>query len=129
MKVVIIGTGNAAHVLARKIKQTSHQLVQLVGRDPINTEKLARKLEVEFTNTISHIEQHADIYIVAIADDALASISEWLQLERKLVVHTAGSISKHVLKGVSKNYGVLYPLQSLKAGLEVLPEIDRLSMI
>jgi len=123
MKVVIIGTGNAAHVLARKIEQTNHQLLQVVGRDPINTEKMARILGVEFTNTVSHIRQHADIYIVAIADDALTSINGWLQLERRLVVHTAGSVSKHVLKGVSKNYGVLYPLQSLKAGVEVLPEI------
>ena len=123
MKVVIIGAGNAAEILGRKIKQTNHHLLQVVGRNPLTAEKLARQLEVEFTNTVSHIQQQADIYIVAISDDALASVNEWLQLDRRLVVHTAGSVSKHVLKGVSKNYGVLYPLQSLKAGMEVLPEI------
>jgi hypothetical protein len=60
---------------------------------------------------------------VAISDDALDSIGDWLTLDKKLVIHTAGSVSKDVLKVVSKNYGVLYPLQSLKAEMEIIPEI------
>ena len=41
----------------------------------------------------------------------------------KLVLHTAGSVSKDVLKNISYNYGVLYPLQSLRKESHEIPEI------
>ena len=123
MKVVIIGTGNVASVLGRKIKQTAHQLVQVAGRNALHAEKLGNLLEAAFTTIPTTIQKQADLYIVAISDDALSTVGDWLQLDKKLVVHTAGSVSKNVLGRVSKNYGVLYPLQSLRAVVNVLPEI------
>jgi predicted short-subunit dehydrogenase-like oxidoreductase (DUF2520 family) len=94
-----------------------------VGRTPIHAQKLGHQLNVPFASPASSINKHADLYIVAISDDALSSIGEWLSLDKKLVVHTAGSVSMHVLQGVSKNYGVLYPVQSLNAESPQLPEI------
>jgi predicted short-subunit dehydrogenase-like oxidoreductase (DUF2520 family) len=123
MKVVIVGTGNVAAILGRKIREASHDLVQIVGRTPIHAQKLGHQLNVPFASPASSINKHADLYIVAISDDALSSIGEWLSLDKKLVVHTAGSVSMHVLQGVSKNYGVLYPVQSLNAESPQLPEI------
>ena len=102
---------------------SSHELLQLAGRDPARTAEVARLLNLPFTSPINSVRKDADIYVVAIGDDALYSIGDWFQLERKLVVHTAGSVPKDVLRTVSKNYGVLYPLQSLKADLNLLPEI------
>jgi predicted short-subunit dehydrogenase-like oxidoreductase (DUF2520 family) len=46
-----------------------------------------------------------------------------LQLAKRLVVHTAGSVPMDVLKNASPNYGILYPLQSLRKEMEKLPEI------
>jgi len=45
-----------------------------------------------------------------------------LQLPRKVVAHTAASVSKDVLKNVSDHYGVFYPLQSLHKEDFDLPE-------
>ena len=39
------------------------------------------------------------------------------------MVHTAASISRDVLQKVSRNYGVLYPLQTLRKEQANLPEI------
>jgi predicted short-subunit dehydrogenase-like oxidoreductase (DUF2520 family) len=123
MKVVIIGTGNVATILGRKILESPHDLVQIVGRTPMHAQKLGHQLNVPFTSPASTINKNADLYIVAISDDALTAVGEWLFLDKKLVVHTAGSVSMNVLQSVSKNYGVLYPLQSLNAESVELPEV------
>ena len=123
MKVVIIGTGNVAYALAEKISRSDHELMQVAGRNAMAAEKIAKPLQVSFTGSMIHLERKADLYIIAISDNALVSIENWLKLDKKLAVHTAGSVSKDVLKSVSANYGVLYPLQSLKAGAPIPSEI------
>src|SRR6185312_14642512 len=65
----------------------------------------------------------ADIYIIAISDAALESIEKIKALKNKFIVHTAGSVSKDVLKTLSSEYGVLYPLQSLSDATHEIPEI------
>ena len=122
MEIVIIGTGNVAFALARLIKRSGHELLEMSGRNAGDLKKLSAALEVP-TSSIADITRKADLYIVAIADDALYGIGNWLSLEKKLVVHTAGSVPKDVLQKVSRNYGVLYPLQSLKAQMKSIPEI------
>jgi len=104
MKVTLIGSGNVSTVLAKKINQSEHTVMEIV--------------EPGF-----HPVLDSDIYIVAITDKALDGIHKWLKLENKLVVHTAGSVSKDVLKKVSRNYGVLYPLQSLRKDMQYIPDI------
>ncbi len=122
MQIVIIGTGNVAYTLAGIIKESGHDLVEVSGRNINELQKIAAALEVP-TSSLANLNKAADLYIVAITDDALYNIGDWLSLEKKLVVHTAGSVSKNVLQKVSRNYGVLYPLQSLTAGMKSIPEI------
>jgi len=43
-------------------------------------------------------------------------------LPKKVVAHTAASVSKDVLKNVTEHYGVFYPLQSLNKENIALPE-------
>src|SRR5690349_19940058 len=119
MKVVIIGTGNVAYALAEKTSNSEHELVQVAGRNAMHTERIGTHLQVPFTGSLIHLEKKADLYIVAVTDESLQNINEWLQLDKKLVVHTAGSVTIDVLKKVSTNYGVLYPLQTLKYGMKV----------
>ncbi len=123
MDIIIIGTGNTAHVLGRVIKNSPHKLLQVAGRDPVRTAKIGKVLDVSFASPINTLSKGAHLYIIAVSDDALISVGSWLQLDKKLVVHTAGSVPKEVLKPVTRNYGVLYPLQTLKADLETIPEI------
>jgi len=44
-------------------------------------------------------------------------------IDDKPVYHTAAAVSKEVLKNISCNYGVIYPLQSLRKEMSVIPEI------
>jgi predicted short-subunit dehydrogenase-like oxidoreductase (DUF2520 family) len=119
----MIGSGNVATVLARKLQSATHQVLQVFSKTSASAQRLAEELNCEFTIDKSSICQDADIYIIAVNDGAIGEIAEWLRLDRKLTVHTAGSVSKQVLINVSKNYGVLYPLQSLRREMTRIPEI------
>src|SRR2546421_5301314 len=126
MKVVIIGTGNVAAAIGRKIRASEHELVQVAGRSGLHAARIGKDLDVSFVADLTLVSREADLYIVAITDDALPSLAKWLKLDRKLVVHTAGSVTKNILEPVSKNYGVLYPLQSLRIESAYLPDIPLL---
>ena len=111
MRVTLIGSGNIATVLGKKILESGHTIVQVYSRNADHAKELARQLSAE---SVDDIGDNADMYIVAVADDALQNISSWMKPVSGFVVHTAGSVSMDVLKDVSANYGVLWPLQSVR---------------
>ncbi|RTL59228.1 MAG: DUF2520 domain-containing protein [Sphingobacteriales bacterium] len=123
MNIVLIGSGNVATVLGKKIQIAGHDILQVAGRNEAACAALSTVLKCSFTINWNFINQQADLYIIAVADTALEHIHAQINLGKKIVVHTAGSVSKEVLHKVSKNYGVLYPVQSLHKEKEVLPEI------
>lgn len=123
MDIVIIGTGNTATVLGRKLKAAGHNIVQVYGRDTKAASELAYELDTESTNYWNVVNREADIYILAVSDIAIEEVRNELRLDDKTVVHTAASVSKNILKNVSKHFGVFYPLQSLKKELGYSPEI------
>lgn len=114
MKVVIAGAGNVATVLGRLIKKAGHQILQVVSRDAANAEMLAAELNCAFTDNSGIIDKNADLYLIAVTDTAMSQLDEHYHLGNKLVIHTAGAVSMEVLKNITYNYGVLYPLQSLR---------------
>lgn len=113
MRVLIIGAGNVATVLGRLIKAAGHDIVQVVSRSKNNAGVLASELGCSAAASFGDMKKDADLYIAAMSDAALNEIKENISLGDKIIVHTAGSISKDVLNAVSANYGVMYPLQSL----------------
>jgi predicted short-subunit dehydrogenase-like oxidoreductase (DUF2520 family) len=114
MKVVIIGAGNVATVFGRLIKKADHEVMQVYSRKIATARILAEELLCAYTDDRLTINPSADIYIVAMSDAALNDIRESFDFGDNTVVHTAGSISRDILKDISTNYGVLYPLQSLR---------------
>lgn len=123
MDIVIIGTGNTAAVLGRKLKKAGHNIVQIFGRNTSEASELAYELDTESTNYWNVVNRNADLYILAVSDIAIEEVFRELQLSSKTVVHTAASVPKDVLKKGAAHYGVLYPLQSLKKDLGYLPDI------
>ena len=123
MEIVIIGTGNTATVLGRKLKAAGHKIVQVFGRDTSAASTLAYELGTESTNYWNVVYRDADLYILAVSDIAINEILEELQLPDKTIVHTAASVSKNVLKNAAHHFGVFYPLQSLKKEISHLPDI------
>jgi predicted short-subunit dehydrogenase-like oxidoreductase (DUF2520 family) len=114
MRVVIVGAGNVATVFGRLMVASGHVIIQVVSRTIASAQSLAIELGCSFSDNLSALDQTADIYILAITDQALQQIQGSIFLGDKLIVHTAGSVSKQVLSTISTQFGVIYPLQSLR---------------
>jgi predicted short-subunit dehydrogenase-like oxidoreductase (DUF2520 family) len=123
MEVVIIGAGNVATVLGKLIVNRGHKVKQVFSPRLINAAQLACQIDAVAINKLEKLSLSADIYIIAVVDNAIASVAASLQLGDKLLLHTSGTVSKDVLKGSSVNYGVLWPLQTLRKEIVSLPEI------
>ena len=124
MNVIILGAGNVASVLSKKIISSGHVIVQIFNRTLENAQELAEEIHcTSYTDNLRHIDKTADIYIIAIKDSEIGSLHNYLSLEGKLVVHTAGSVPKSALAKISSCFGVLYPLQSLRKGMNSDVEI------
>jgi predicted short-subunit dehydrogenase-like oxidoreductase (DUF2520 family) len=123
MEIVIIGSGNVAAILGRKFKAAGHSILQIVSRNAFAASALAYEWNTESANYMSLLNNRADVYIIAVSDNAIQEIIQTLRLPGKVVAHTAGSVNKDVLKKVTAHYGVFYPLQSLRKETDHLPEI------
>jgi predicted short-subunit dehydrogenase-like oxidoreductase (DUF2520 family) len=123
MKVVIIGSGNTATVLGTKMFQAGHEILQVISRQEAHAARLASALHSTYSTGLSTIRREAELYLVALSDNALYELGAQLSLPGKLVVHTAGTVPKEVLRKVSAHSGVLYPLQSLRKEILPFPEI------
>ena len=123
MKISIVGSGNVATVLGKLLKHTGFNIEEIISRNKTHASNLAEKLNAVAIDNFSAITKSSDVYIIAVSDDAIETISNQINVDNKIVVHTCGSVSINVLKHISKNYGVLYPLQSLRKEIAYTPII------
>lgn len=126
MKIVIIGSGNVATVLGRQVLKSGHQVMQVFSRDAEHARDLAGMLQCGYTDSHADLAPDADIYLLAVSDNALYTLQPFPSIGGKLVLHTAGSVPMDVLQPLSVNYGVLYPLQSLRKEMEPTEDIPLL---
>lgn len=109
IKVVIIGAGNLATHLYRSIQKAKGlELIQIFNRNPQHLDFVDDAQLI-----ISEIDdlKEADLYILAIKDEALADFALKLPQFEGLIAHSSGSEHIDCLSRF-KNYGVFYPLQS-----------------
>ena len=123
MKVVIIGSGNVAHILSRLMQSKGHTVCQIVSRNIQQGQQLAKELNASFSDFNGPIYADAAIYLIAVTDQAIKECIKSLPSSNKLVLHTAASVSKDLLKEITPHYGVLYPLQSLRKKMNTIPHI------
>jgi len=123
MNIVILGSGNTATVLAKRMQAAGHTIVQVWSRNQQHATELAKQVQSKAINSLQQITADADLCVIAVSDKAISEVAAELKLKKKVLVHTAGSVSIEVLKNASPNYGVLYPLQSLRKEMTVLPAV------
>jgi len=123
MKISFIGSGNVATVLGRLLKQKNFIINEVVSRDKTHALHLAKELDAIAIDDIKALSKNSDVYIIAVNDDAIEAVSNQLNTSEKIVVHTCGSASINLLRNASKNFGVLYPLQSLRKEISYLSAI------
>jgi predicted short-subunit dehydrogenase-like oxidoreductase (DUF2520 family) len=123
MLVTIMGSGNVATVMGKVLTGNGHVIAEVYSRDPTHAALLAKQLRANAVTDINRLNRNADVYLVAVADDALAEVTSQLSLPGKLVIHTAGSVSKEILKTVSDKYGVLWPMKMIRKPMNTLEPV------
>ncbi len=109
IKVTVLGSGNVAHHLVGAFaKNDAIEIVQVFSRKKENAPSLSDPDTI--TNDLATLAE-ADVYIIAVSDNAVASISSELPFKNRLVVHTSGSIPLDALHDDNRK-GVFYPLQT-----------------
>lgn len=126
MKIVIIGSGNVAQIFARAFLAAGEQIVQMIARNKHELENFCSSRQIPFSTDFININAEADLYIIAVADQALEEICNQFSLKNVLVVHTAGSMPETILQKITNRTGVFYPLQSLKKEMSEIPPLSLL---
>lgn len=120
MKIVLIGAGNLATHLGKALHAAGHDMVQVFSRTMQSAETLASLLDAEPFTDMAQVRDDADVYIFSVKDSALEQlISQLCGGEKKVFLHTAGSMPMSVFRGKALHYGVLYPMQTFSKQREV----------
>ena len=116
VQVTIIGSGNVAqHLIQAFSKSDEVELVQVVVR---NTEAVSHLIAKEkITSNFADLIP-VDLFIIAVSDDAIPSVSSQIPFQNKLVAHSSGSVAMDDLDDKNRKAG-FYPLQTFSKTKEV----------
>ena len=110
--VVLIGAGNVATHLGRALHKAGFRIVQVYSPGARTAKKLAKEFNAQAVGQLSAVVDRAGLYVLAVKDDALASVVTELDVKSGIVLHTAGAVDAALLKDTAKHTGVMYPLQT-----------------
>ncbi|MFP3859519.1 MAG: Rossmann-like and DUF2520 domain-containing protein [Bacteroidales bacterium] len=112
MEIVFLGAGNLATNLALNLKEAGYNIKQVYSRTIQSARDLADITNAAYTNNLSQVADEADLFIVAVKDDAIEEVLKDIKIKKGLLVHTAGSVPLDVLSKYHGDFGVFYPLQT-----------------
>jgi len=116
IQITIIGSGNVAqHLIKAFSKSEAVEIAQVFSR---KKEKLSSLIEFEKIVSDYQDLKEADLYIIAVTDNAIADVSRQLPFNNQLVVHTSGTASIETLDDKNRK-GVFYPLQTFSKNKEI----------
>lgn len=121
-KIAIIGTGNVAWHLSLAFENAGHVVTEVYGRDIQKAERLImNSYQAEATSHLDFSRSEANIFIMAVSDDAVEGLVRELILpDGSVLAHTSGTLSIKALGyAPTEDIGVFYPLQTLSKAKNV----------
>ncbi len=121
LSIVMIGAGNVAFHLTLGLLKAGIRVKQVYSRTAESALPLAFSIGASYATEIEDVMDNADLYIVSLKDSVLEDILPKLVKRNPdaLFVHTAGSVSIDIWKGLTGRYGVMYPMQTFSKQREV----------
>lgn len=114
-KISIIGSGNVATNLAHAFDRAGHDILQVISANSERAKQLANCFGAYYGNSISSVDLNADFIIICVNDESYFNVLEDLPKGLKpIICHTSGPVSMDVISDYAPNFGVFYPLQSLR---------------
>lgn len=113
-RIAMIGAGNVGTHLAKALEYAGHKVTDVYSRDLKNAKELTKGFyNATPTDSLDFSKSQADVFIIAVKDDAIPFIVKKIVLpEGVLVVHTSGAVSIDALSSLPVAIGVLYPVQT-----------------
>jgi len=112
LKIAIIGTGNLAFHLTKRLIEIGNPPSLIISRNLKNGQSFVDSIGLDSVAISTAISQDCDLIFLAVPDRQIANQSiEEKYLQKSIVVHLSGSQNITSLSSFS-NYGVLYPLQT-----------------
>lgn len=119
MDIVIVGAGNVAGFLGPLLQEHGHRIRQVMGKNEARARSLAGRLGCSWVRRPAALDPGADLYLLAVTDQALPLLNAELRLGERPAVHTAGAVPLAAISAVSAHTGVFYPLQTIREGTVV----------
>lgn len=116
INVCLLGAGNVATHLFKAINSADKAEVVQWYNKTIST-ITPYKNSVDITDNLKQLKS-ADVYLIAVNDDAISTLSEQLPFSDRLVAHTSGSLTIHALDK-TQHRAVFYPLQTLSKSADI----------
>lgn len=114
--ISILGSGKVAnHLILEFLEHDDIMLQQVYSRNPNKVKNLVSDNQI-----ISDLKElkPADIFIIAVSDDAIEEVSSSIPLKDAFVVHTSGTKPMDSIMNTSRK-GVFYMLQTFSIDKEV----------
>lgn len=107
--------------LGTAFKKLGHKIVFVYSPNISHAATLGTRLNTAWGKSLDALEQYpADVCILAVKDDAIAEVVKKMPpLKNSLILHTSGATDISVLKKKFKNCGVLWQVQTMKAGTKI----------
>ncbi|MFD2523773.1 Rossmann-like and DUF2520 domain-containing protein [Emticicia soli] len=121
MKISMIGAGNVAWHLSIAFENHHHQVCEVFSRQQSKAKALTAMLyQAEAKTDLDFSDSKAELFILAVADDAIAEVCSMLVLpENAILAHTSGTKSLEDLQKLIGSFhdlpircAVFYPLMT-----------------
>lgn len=109
--IALIGAGKLATQLGKAFQNAGLKIVQVYSRTEKSAKELADLLDCPWTTKLAGLAT-SDLVLISVKDDALEAVLEQIQVNKSILVHTAGSVPIEILEMHAGKYGVFYPLQT-----------------
>lgn len=120
--ISFIGSGNLAWHLAPALDNIGFVVKEVYSRSPNSAKALTGRLyQAEVKATLDFSTSPSQVFIIAVADDAIQSIAQDIILpDEAILLHTSGSQPLSVLGyAATPHIGVFYPLQTFSKSKKV----------
>ncbi|HNW71094.1 MAG TPA: DUF2520 domain-containing protein [Bacteroidales bacterium] len=124
--IVIIGAGNVATNMAAAFRNSGKNIRCVFSRNAEKARSLASLVDAPYTNKIAQLPRKADLFLIAVKDNAIDEVADQLSDVSGIVVHTSGSVGISVFENKLQDYGILYPLMHLSK--EILMDFEQIPL-
>lgn len=120
-KIGIVGTGNVAWHLSKRLTEQGLNMVRLYGRQKTLPSEFKHLNSDMYEVLGEKIQDDLDVVILAVQDEAILELVSKLKEQVGIVCHTSGTVDLESIQkeGRSGQTGIFYPLYSFRKASEV----------